>query len=286
MIASDNTKSILAMMLAMAGFILNDAMAKLVSDDLPLGQIIFVRGCFCLVFMFAACQVTGVFRKAQHLANPYVSLRALAELFATLLYLSALFRMPIANATAILQILPLAVTAGAAMFLKSPVGWRRWTAIVVGFTGVLFIVRPGLEGFNSWSIVALIAVFCMAGRDLATRKLPADVPTLGVALVSFIGVSVFGGILTIWDGWQPVSLQNMVYLAGSAVFIVIGFIFIIIAMRGGDIAVVAPFRYTIVLWALLLGYVVWGDIPDAFTLFGTIVIVSTGVYTFFRERRT
>lgn len=273
------------MMLAMAGFILNDVLVKLSAPHLPLGQIILVRGLICIVLMVAVCQITGAFRHFGQLRHKTVALRTFAEVMATLLYLSALFQLPIANATAILQALPLVVTAGSAIFLKAHVGWRRWTAIGVGFAGVLVIVRPGLEGFNAWGLLAIGAVFFMALRDLATKGMPKAVPTFGVALFAVLGVTVLGLGMTAVEGWQPMEAKTYIYLTGAAGFILIGYIFIIIAMRTGEISIVAPFRYSIVVWALFLGYFVWGDVPDTLTLFGTLVIVLTGIYTFIREQR-
>ncbi|MTI42356.1 DMT family transporter [Roseibium hamelinense] len=281
----DNTRAILAMMLSMAGFILNDALVKIVSEGLPLGQIIFIRGLFAILLIGVACQITGVFKTLKVLHHPQVYLRAFAEVMATVCYLSALFRMPIANATAILQALPLVVTAGAAIFLKVHVGWRRWTAIGVGFSGVLLIVRPGLEGFNAWSLLALAGVGFMALRDIATRRIPQETPTFGVALMTLFGVTLVGGGLIALDGWQPIAPRPVAMLALAAVFLLVGYVFIIIAMRRGEIAVVAPFRYSIVIWAIVLGVLVWGEFPDSFTLVGTFIIVVSGVYTFFREQR-
>jgi len=281
----ENTRAIAAMLLSMAGFILNDTLVKLVSGDLPLGQIILVRGLFATLFIFVVCLATGVLSSFRYLFKRSVGVRALAEMTATVLYLTALFNMPIANATAILQALPLAVTAGAALVFGDRVGWRRWLAILIGFVGVLLIVRPGLEGFDSWALVALAGMVCMALRDLATRKMPVETPTFGVALITSIGVTALGGVLSTGTGWEPLTSTHIIILAGAAGFILVGYVFIIAAMRSGDISTVAPFRYSIIIWAILIGFFVWGEVPDAMTLVGTAVIVSTGLYTLWRQRQ-
>ncbi|GGB42044.1 membrane protein [Roseibium aquae] len=281
----ENGRAIGAMMLAMAGFILNDTMVKLTSDSLPLGQIIFVRGLISGALLAIACAATGVLRAVPRVIHPSVCLRTIGEVTATLLYLTALFQLPLANATAILQSLPLVVTAGAALFFRDAVGWRRWTAILVGFAGVVLIVRPGLAGFNSFSLFALAGVLFMALRDLATRRIPTAIPTLAVALATTAAVTLMGGTMTLVKGWVPMTAGSWLYLTVAAGFIMVGYVFIIAAMRAGDISVVAPFRYSIVLWAIVLGFLVWGDIPDAMTIAGTLVVVLTGIYTFFRERR-
>ncbi len=281
----DNSRAIGAMTLSSAGFILNDAMVKLAADDLPLGQILLIRGLFCILFMGIGCNAMGVHRKLGKLAHPSVLIRSLAETMATIFYLSALFNMEIGNATAILQSLPLVVTAAAAIFLKAPVGWRRWSAIAVGFIGVMLIVRPGLEGFNIWSLSVLAGVVCMALRDLATRTMPEEVPTLGVALAAVLCVTLLGAGLSVHDGWVPMETASFAYLAAAAALIIVGYVSLIVAMRIGEISVVAPFRYSAILWGLLMGYLLWEEVPDVLTTVGIAVIVTTGIYAFIRERQ-
>ncbi|WP_428696643.1 DMT family transporter [Stappia sp.] len=285
MILSDNGRAIVFMMFAMAGFILNDSCVKLVSSDLPLGEIMFLRGAMALSLLLVWCIANGTIKRFPLLLNRLVSLRVFAEVSATLLYLTALFNMPIPNATAILQALPLLVTAGAALFLGAPVGWRRWTAITIGFGGVLLIVRPGMEGFDAWALVALAGVFLMALRDLTTSVLPKNIPTLGVTFATLVGVTVTGLGLSAAETWVMPSGRNLLLLATAAGFILVGFVCIINAMRIGDISLVAPFRYSIILWAIVIGYLVWGDIPDTFTLAGIAVLVGTGIYSLARERK-
>lgn len=281
----ENGRAILAMMVAMAAFIVNDTLIKLASERLPLGEIIFVRSAIAGTVILAACLVTGTIRQLHHLKNRTVVIRTVAEIVSMLLYLVALFRMPIANATAILQALPLAVTAGAALFFNVPVGWRRWSAIIVGFIGVLMIVRPGLEGFDVWALVALASVLTVAVRDLVTRSMPATVPTLGVVLLALLSALVVGAGLFVTEEWVMPTQQELLWLAGAAGFLIVGFVTIIIAMRSGDISLVAPFRYSIILWAIVIGYVVWGDVPDPITVAGIVVIVAAGIYSLIRERK-
>ncbi len=273
------------MLVANAGFLINDSLVKVASDNLPLGQMIVVRGVITMVLLAVVCHVTGVFRNARHLVHPKVLIRMMAEVKATLLYLTAIMNMPIAKATAILQALPLIVTAGAAIFLKAPVGWRRWSAVGVGFFGVLLIIRPGFAGFDAWALVALAGVFAMAVRDLTTRKMPTEISTFGVSLMTAVGVTVMGAGLSTTTGWKPMTMGDLAALSGAAAFILIGYVFIIAAMRSGDISVVAPFRYSAVLWALGLGFLIWGEVPDSMTVLGTVIIIATGIYTFLRERR-
>ncbi len=175
---------------------------------------------------------------------------------------------------------------GAALFLGEPVGWRRWLAIVVGFAGVLVIVRPGFEGFTVYSLVALCCVAFCAVRDLSTRRIPAEVPTLLVSTVTAGAVTVAGAFLIApMGGWTPMSLNQTVLLFGAAVLLLVGYQFIIMAMRVGDISFIAPFRYTALLWAILLGYLAFGDLPDLAMIVGATIVICSGLYALYRERK-
>lgn len=275
------------MMGSMAAFTVNDAFLKALSGELPLFQTVFLRGLGTVVLMLLLARATGALRvRVARRDWGRMALRTLAEVAAAYFFISALFNMPLANATAILQALPLAVTLAGAMFLGEAVGWRRIAAILVGFTGVMLIVRPGADGFNIYSLYALAAVGAVTIRDLAARKLSREVPTLLAALVAAIGVTVAAGIATTTQEWQPVSASAWGYLAGSSVLIIGGYTFSVAAMRVGEIAVIAPFRYTSLLWALVLGLAFFGEWPDGVTLAGAGIVVASGVYTFYRERRT
>jgi drug/metabolite transporter (DMT)-like permease len=283
--ASDNRKGILLMMAAMAGFILNDTFIKVASDDLPTGQIIFLRGLLATPLILLLAWRFGALAKLPALRNRFVGWRTVGEMGSTALYLTALFNMPLANATAILQIVPLITTAAAAVFLRERVGPRRWSAVALGLLGVLLIIRPGLEGFNAWSLVALSAMVFIALRDLSSRLLPPEVPTLGVTLVAAVAVTFLGAGMGLAEVWQPLTPRLLALLAIAALFLTGGYALIIQAMRVGEISAVGPFRYTIMLWAIALQLAVFGEWPDLLTLAGTAVVVATGVYVFYRERR-
>ena len=194
--------------------------------------------------------------------------------------------MPLANVTAIIQALPLTITLGAALVLREPVGWRRLLAISVGLIGVVLIVRPGGEGFTVYSVYAVLAVVCVTVRDLAARRLSAEVPSISVALIAGLGVLAFstvGAVVTDWQGMRPVDLA---WLAGSTVFILGGYLFSVMAMRVGEVGFVAQFRYSSLLAALILGLFVFGHWPDGVTLIGASIVVATGLFTLWRERQT
>ena len=274
------------MSLSMAGFVLNDTMIKIVSEDLSLFQAIFLRGLFATAFLALIAWHQGVlfYRLSKH-DQKVLGLRMIGEVGGTLCFLTALFNMPIANATAILQALPLVITLVSAIFLKEAVGWRRYTAIIVGFVGVLIVVQPGSDGFNSYSFWALVAVLFITFRDLFTRKLSSGVPSLYAAVTAAVGITVVAGLLSPTMEWHSVSSEHLWMLVVAAGFLAVGYIFSIMTMRVGDISFASPFRYTNLIWAIVIGFVVFDDPLDSGMLMGGGIIVVMGIYTFYRERQ-
>jgi drug/metabolite transporter (DMT)-like permease len=250
------------------------------------GQVMLVRGLFASVLIAVLATYKGAMRSPRTSMVKPVALRVAAEVGGTIAFLTAIVHLPLANTAAIFQALPLAVTLGAALAFRESVGWRRWLAITAGFVGVLIIVRPGLDGFNEYSLFALGSVVFFAVRDLATRPIPAHIPSLFITFVTTIAVMVVGGIILFpLGGWTPLSGRALALLALAAVLILVGYQYVIMALRAGDMSAVAPFRYTALLWAMLLGYVFFGDTPDRYMLLGASFIVLSGLYAFYRERR-
>lgn len=212
-------------------------------------------------------------------------LRSGGEIIGAFLFLYAVFNMPLANATSILQSMPLAVTVGAAIFLKEPVGWRRYSAVLIGFIGVMIIVRPGTDGFTHYSFFALAAVLFIVTRDLATRRISKAVPSFLVSFITSCGITISSAIMLIFVDWQPVTLQNISILFVASIFVIAGYILSVSSMRVGEIGFVSPFRYTILIWSMLLGFFIFGDVPDFWMLVGSTIVVTMGIYTFYRERK-
>jgi drug/metabolite transporter (DMT)-like permease len=282
---SANLRGALFMSVGMAGFTINDALFKTVLPNMNMGQAILLRGIFATTLLVIVASRSSNFAQVRLLLHPSILLRVACEMAATVTFLLALLHLPLADVTAVLQALPLAVTMGAALVFSEPVGWRRWTAIVVGFVGVLIIVRPGLEGFSAWSLSALVTVGFCAVRDLATRTIPAETPTALVSTATAVAVTCCGAALILpFGGWTPPSLPGTAALFGSAVALIFGYQFTIKAMRQGDISFMAPFRYTSLVWAITLGYLIFGDVPDAMMLLGAAIVVASGLYTLYRER--
>lgn len=282
---SPNLRGALFMAVSMAGFTINDAITKMMVGEMNQGQVMLVRGAFATALIVSLAWYQGALRAPRQAIHPMVALRSVCELLATVCFLTALAHMPLANVSAVLQALPLAVTMGAALFMGETVGWRRWIAIALGFAGVLVIVRPGFEGFNAYSILALICVAFCAVRDLATKSMPPEVPSLLVSTVTAGIVTVAGAALVVpMGGWTPMTAEQTGLLAAAAVLLLFGYQFIIMAMRVGDVSFVAPFRYTALLWAILLGHLAFGDVPDAAMIAGSTIVVGSGLYTLYRER--
>ena len=283
---SNNLRGAAFMVIAMASFTLNDACMKAITQDVPLFQAIAMRGVLTVALLAVLVQAMaqGRFLLPQREAR-IVGVRAMAEMLATFTFIAALMQMPLANISAIFQALPFMVTLAAAVFLGDRIGWRRMLAIFIGFLGVLLIIRPGTAGFDVWSLMALASVATAVVRDLATRKLSHHVPTVTVAFWTALLVTVVATAVAAGQGWQTPTTRALWLIPVAAGCVVLGYLFIIKAMRVGDIWFVAPFRYTMLIWALFLGWAMFGTWPDGLTLLGGAVIVATGIFTIWRERK-
>lgn len=285
MLWTDNMKGAALMTASMAGFVLNDTVMKLVGPDVGLYQSIFVRGVFTSLMIGAFAAWRGAFRVLPDRRDGRLILwRTIAEIGATFAFLTALFNMPIANVTAVLQVLPLTIALAAAVVLGEPIGRRRIGAIILGFAGVLIILRPGADGFNSYALLALLAVAFVTLRDLSVRRFSPHVSSLLVSFITAIVITCAGGLATLAAGsWTPMTLEQLAIFLLAACFIFVGYYCSVAAMRIGEVPVVSTYRYSILIWAVLLGWLVFGDLPDAWTLIGMAVIVAAGVFTMLRE---
>ena len=282
---NSNIKGAVLMTGCMLTYVINDAFMKLLFSEIALFQAIFLRSLITVLPILVMTWITKVaIRNLSYLNKRLLLVRVSAEVCATIAFLLALKHMPLANVTAILQALPLAITMAAALFLSEPVGWRRWIAILLGFTGVLIIVRPGLEGFNIYSLSALAAIFFITVREIFTRKLTSKVPTITVALSTVIGIGMFSGIMMIGTEWQPVSASSWLLILGAGVSVLIATFLSVMAMQTGEISFVSTFRYTAMLGAIGVGILIFEDWPDQLTLVGRLIIVLTGIYFFHREQ--
>ena len=279
-----NVAGILAILAAMAAFVANDTCVKLIGSSLPLGELIALRNVIATVYILAFAAAFGGMTLPANSQKRLLGWRIAAEFFSTLFFLSGLVALPIADATAIGQFAPLAITAAAAVILKERIGWRRWLATVLGFCGVLLIIRPGTAAFSPAALLVLFAVAFIVLRDLTTRAISCDVPTLTLTAMS-ASISVCAG-LVLWpfETWIVPSARQLLLLLSAAFFLTIAYALMVVAMRSGDVGVVSPFRYAVIIFAIFSGWSIWGDFPDLVQLAGIAVLTAAGLYTFHRER--
>jgi drug/metabolite transporter (DMT)-like permease len=278
------SRAILATLAGMAAFTVSDTLMKLAAAELPVGQTIALRGAVAAILMTGLASHLGELRISRALFEPAFLLRTAGEIGASIFIFLALARMPIIDVTAILQFLPLALTGASALFLREPVGWRRWTATAVGLVGVLLIVRPGTAHFGWPSLLALASVASVTLRDLTTRRISAAIPSMTVAWATAVAVMCSGVLLDPPGTWATPSPRAWMYMAGAGVAVSLGNLMIITSVRAAAISIIAPFRYSAVVFALVSGYLVWREFPDALTLTGIVIVMTAGLYTFHRER--
>ena len=283
---TDNARAIVLMIGSMAGFTAVDVFVKLARDTQSAGQVLALTSAVIFAIFYAL-----MLRKGERLMTPLawnrtMLIRSAGEVFGSLGIIVALGLVPLSTVTVLGQALPLAATLGAAIFLGEQVGWRRWAAVSAGFLGVLLILRPGLEGFDPNALWVLMYIIGLAARDLASRGLPREITTNFAVAWSMIFLTLAGvGLVWVEGGWQPVDGPTAFYLLAISLSAAVGVALITMAMRLGEVSAVAPFRYSRLLFALALAFLVFGEVPDAATWAGSALIVGSGLYAFWRERQ-
>lgn len=283
----NNLNGILLMIAAMAGFALEDLFVKLLSTSVSKGQILVTLGIGSASFFAILAYAKGHNIFARHAWTKLTLMRAVCEAFGAITFVTALSLVPISTVAAVFQVLPLAITMGAALFLGEDVGWRRWAAIIVGFIGVLIIIRPGFSGFDPSVLYVLLSVVAITGRDLITRRIPNNIASTVVSFQAFASLIVAGAVLLLFssDTLVGVTKQETWFFAAAILFGVSGYYGIVACMRAGDAGAIMPFRYTRLLFSILIGMIVFGERPDAWTFLGSAIVIGTGLFTFIRERR-
>lgn len=283
----NNLHGILLVIASMAAFTLEDMFIKQMAGSLPVGEILICLGLGCgLIFaVMAKLQGNALFAPRAWRLKPV--LRAGTEAVSAMGFASALALVDISTVAAVFQATPLVITMGAALFLGEDVGWRRWLAICTGFAGVLLIIRPGLDGFEPAALLVIVAVLGVAARDLMTRVMDSAVPSSVVSFQAYLSLVLAGGLLLAFTPGEARMLEGGEYgmMLGGIVFGVMGYYGIVVAMRIGDASAVTPFRYTRLLFSILVGVIVFGERPDTLTLAGASLIIGSGLYTFVREQR-
>lgn len=275
------------MLAAMAGFTLEDVFIKQLSSSFSTAQLLMTSGVFGTVF-FAAVSLKKGHKMFSSVAWTQTTfLRMLGEAIGAVAFVKALTLIPLSTVAAVFQVTPLALTMGAALFLGEKVGWRRWAAIAIGFVGVMLIIKPGVDGFDPSVFWVLLAVAGVVLRDLVTRVIPAKISSSIISLQAFLSAIVVASLLLLLttDSLVPVSLESGVLFAGAIIFGIAGYYAIVSAMRVGDASIVAPFRYTRLLFSLATGMIIFGERLDNLSILGSVIIISTGLYTFLREKQ-
>ncbi len=278
-----NRRGIAAIVCGMAAFSISDVFTKLVALTHPLGEVFAVRGLFTVVLVGAAMGMTGDWRCLRLALGTGVLARSLLDAASSALYVAALLHLPMTDVSAVLLLSPVIVTLMAVLLFREEVDARRWLAVLLGFAGVLLIVRPAPASFNAWAIVALGAALASSFRDVLTRKLDPAIPTTVLTLASMCALTLVGVGLGSTGAWLPLSAYELLLLLGGAAFFGLAIYFVALAFRGGEISVVTPFRYTALLWAGVAGYVGFGESPDAWSLAGAALIVVSGLYVLRRN---
>ena len=281
---SENFRGALIMMVCMSAFVLNDAFVRLAGNSLPLAQILFIRGLITTIVLLTFAIYGGVFSSKVSKKDKWrIFFRSIAEALTSYFFLTAVMNMPFANVTAILQILPMTVTLAAAFVFKEKVGIIRITLILAGFLGVVLIISPSTDGFNLYAIYALIAVFLITTRDLITRKISSRVPTLLPTVSASIGVLIFSVFLLINTPFQPLNTQNSLFILLAAFFIIFGYYTAVLVMRSGEISFISPFRYSAILFALILGLIFFDEKPEKTAFFGIVIVMVAGIFLMLRN---
>ena len=281
--ARANRRGMFALMGAMATFAVNDMLVKLTAQRYPLGEVITVRGIIATLMVGTILVATGHLASLRFGVQRIILVRTAFDGVAMVLFTTALIHMPLAELSAVNLVSPLIITALAVIFFREEVGWRRWTAISVGFIGTLLIVKPAAGNFNAWALLGIVCAFAGAGRDIITRKLDHRIPTIVISFMAALGSAIFGAIMGLFEDWKGMALADVGMLAMSAALVAAGHFLIVIAFRGVDVAAIAPFRYTLLIWAGICGYFAFGEVPDRFAIFGSALIVGSGLYALHRE---
>jgi drug/metabolite transporter (DMT)-like permease len=272
---------------AMAGFAVEDMLLKAAAAELPVGQILILFGGLGMLAFAGLVRAQGGRLLHPAILSAPVLTRAGFEVSGRLFYTLAIALTPLSLASAILQAAPLVVVAGAALVFGERVGWRRWSAIAAGFAGVMVILRPGLEGFSALSLLAVLGMLGFAGRDLATRAAPPALTNFQLGVYGFAMMIPAGAaLLALGFGRAVVPSGSALALVGAATAVgVAAYWALTVSVRTGDVSAVAPFRYTRLVFAMVLGIAVFGERPDGATLIGSAIVVAAGVYALIRSAR-
>jgi drug/metabolite transporter (DMT)-like permease len=280
---SANQRGILAILGCMSAYSVNDALVKRILASHPVGEVIFVRGSMTVLMIGAVLLAFGHGAQLRRALGPTLLSRSAFDGLSTVCFIAALANLPMASVAAVLQIAPLLITALAAMIYREAVGWRRWAAIAVGFAGALLIVKPAPSTFDVFALVAAGSALFAALREMQTRRIDSNVPTLVIAFWGAVAITLFGGMTGFSETWLPISAAELAQLAVASVFVGIAIYLMAAGFRNVDLSVVAPFRYSYLITSAIAGYLVFSEVPDRWSMAGAALIVASGLYALHRE---
>lgn len=281
---SANAAKAILMMVAAAGILtVNDAIAKWLTERYPVGQVLAMRGILVVAMVYAWAVLSGRGSALRVKSWSLHLTRGGLMAVSTFLFVTSLWLLPIADAVAISFAGPIFATALAALILGEPVGWRRWSAVAIGFVGVVVMVRPTPEMFRIVALIPIVAAFVGALRDIVTRKLGTGGESTLMVLIVSTSIVAFAGLLTLPFGWVMPTAAEMGLFLVTSILVAVAQGLMIESLRLGEVGLVGPFKYTSLLWALVLGLLVWGDVPGVWTLAGAALVVASGLYIWHRE---
>ena len=286
---SNNQRGIAAICGCMASYTINDVLVKQILFTYPVGEVIFVRGVMCSLLIGAVALALGHSRELRGAMGRLLAGRSLCDGLSTAGFIAALAHMKLANIAAVLQIAPLIITALSVLLYRETVGWRRWAAISLGFAGALLVIKPIPSEFNIWAVVGAASALAAAVREIQTRRIGRAMPAMVVAFWGSVAIALCGAIFATIEDWRAIADSDFLQLFIAAIFVGIAIYLLAVGFRDVDLSVVAPFRYSYLLTSALGGYLVFRELPDAWTVVGAGLIVSSGIYTLHREavrRRT
>ena len=276
-------RGIVLMLAALAFFSCSDAASKLMTATLPAVEVAWLRFCVFTLLMLGIAVGTGQARALRSKRPSLQTLRALGVLGSSIFFITGLSFLPMAEATAISFASPMIVTALSIPILREVVGWRRWSAVAVGLLGVLIVVRPGAEAFDRAAVFPVLSAFSWAVALVVTRKMSsADSPLVSLTYAAVVGLLITSALVQftwVMPGWREIGLG---LITGGASTVAQWLV--VLAFQQARASVLAPFSYSQLIWSGLLGYVIFGNVPDRWTLIGAAVIIASGLYTAHRER--
>lgn len=273
----------LYMVITTACFVGGDTCIKLIGTTLPLGQVICLIGFVSTIFLLIVCAQQGILKSLPMIFTRLVLWRSLFDMLGSFMFVSALMHMPLANLSSVMQSVPLVVVVVAVIFLGEKAGLARSAAVIAGFVGVLLIVKPSPQTITIYECLAVGAVIVVAFRDLVTKRIPAHVPLLVIALANAIFISLGGFGVGMVQGFKDIEAWQWALLLGAGLFVTISYFFIVATVRLGELSATAPFRYSEVLFAIIAGILVFDEYPDAIAYLGMGLVIAAGLFAAHHE---